>query len=260
MEMTPGMRVLTEQSRALYGDAESIIHQWGHIMRTTRGAVWVIDVVGGSVREQQLAYVAGILHDCVRPVTEEICHARVSGEKARSLLESYPEFTPHEKQAIVKAIQDHRKPVAWESRVHQSVYLSDKIFEHMGAYLDFRASVWTGELSRTDFKGMTPLEAVIEYYTAASSKFLTGIFPRWIQKIVEYQLQWNRTFLSALTSNQKWAVEMAENLVDAGMQGKEFEQILASFIPRGTEQEKWAREMEKYIRGDLLTYFKELLY
>jgi hypothetical protein len=258
MEVTTDMKKLTEQCKSLYSNAESIIHQWGHIMRTTRGAVWLVCEFGGTEREQQLAYVASILHDCIRPITEEICHAQASAQRALTMLEQYAEFSPHEIQSIYQAIADHRSSTAWKSVVHQSVYLSDKIFEHMGAYLDFRAPVWAGELSHTDFKGMKPLEAVIQYYTRASRKFITGIFPSSVTNLVDYQVRWNRAFLEALTTTP-WAVDMAERLFFSGFQKRDFEDILASFTARGREQEKWFEEMRQYVTGKKFSQFNSLV-
>jgi hypothetical protein len=259
MEVTPDMQMLTEYCKSLYEDAESIIHRWGHIKRTTRGAVWLVDVWGGTEREQQLAYVAGILHDCVRPITEETCHAQDSAERALTILGHYSEFSPDEVQLIYQTIADHRIPTTWENMVHQSVYLSDKILEHMGAYLDFRAPVWAGELSHTDFTGMEPVEAVIQYYTGASRKFITGVFPSPIKNLVDYQVGWNRAFLEALNTTTSWAMDMVERLFLSGSQKRDFEEILTSFSAKGTKQEKWFKEMNQYITGKKFSYFKTLV-
>ena len=259
MEFTPGMRELTERCKLLYSDAESVIHRWGHIMRTARGAVWFVNLSGGSERDQQLAYVAGILHDGVRPVTEETCHAHASAEWALILLEAYSEFSDEETQSICQAIQDHRMPAVWKSPVHQSVFLSDKILEHMGAYLDFRAPVWAGELSYTDLHGLEPVEAVICYYRNASRKFCAGNFPDFVHDLVEYQTHWNRVFLEALIAHEPWAVDMAEYLFSAGSKKKNFDWILASFSPHGSQQEKWSSEMNAYITGKKFRHFQEVL-
>jgi hypothetical protein len=228
-------------------------------MRTTRGAVWFVNLSGGTERDQQLAYVAGILHDGIRPVTEETCHAHASAEWALTMLEAYPEFSNEEKQSIYQAIHDHRIPVAWKSPLHQSVFLSDKILEHMGAYLDFRAPVWAGELSNTDFYGMEPIDAVLRYYRNASKKFLTGIFPECVHGLVEYQTHWNREFLEALITTEQWAVDMAEQLFLSGQHKEDFDRVLASFTPRGSEQEKWSGEMNDYITGKKFRQFQSLL-
>lgn len=259
VKLTPGMHELVTYCRSEYEKAESVIHTWGHITRTTTGAVWFCTVLGGTERDTQLAYTAGILHDIVRPITEKECHARASAEKARKILDDYPEFTNPEKYRIYQAIKDHRRPVTWEGPLHQSVYLSDKIFEHMGAYIDFRAPVWAGELSHTDFEGLEPVEAVLSYYKKASQKFLTGIFPDTVRNVVDYQRSWNKKYVKALQNNKDWAVDMAEHLFFSGREKKDFEQTLVSFNPKGTLQKKWAHEMRAYIAGEKFKYFQTLL-
>jgi HD superfamily phosphohydrolase YqeK len=259
MDLPRTLDQLTEDCKNVYTQAESVIHQWGHIWRTTQGAVWFVKVTGGSQREQQLAYVAGILHDIVRPITEEVCHAHESAEKALSILDDYSEFTTSEREEIYSAIRDHRNPVTWKTRLHQSVYLSDKILEHMGAYLDFRGAVWAGELSHTDLRGLEPVDAVITYYEKASSKFLTGLFPDFVKNLVEYQIDWNRKYLSALKKGESWACQMAENLFNQGRQKHDFEHTLSSFNPEDKEQHVWTREMRAYITGQKFPVFQTLI-
>lgn len=258
MKLIPGMHQLVNYCRSEYGKAESVIHTWGHITRTAKGAVWFCTVLGGTERDAHLAYTAGILHDIVRPITEKECHAQASAEKARTILEDYA-FSESEKYKIYQTIKDHRNPVTWESPLHQSVYLSDKIFEHMGAYIDFRAPVWAGELSHTDFYGLEPVDAVLSYYEKASQKFLTGIFPDAVKDLVEYQLLWNKHYVKALQDNEDWAVDMAEPLFFSGREKKDFEKTITSFNPKGTFQQKWTHEMRTYISGEKFTYFHTLI-
>ncbi|MBU7014030.1 MAG: HD domain-containing protein [Theionarchaea archaeon] len=259
MDIPPAVSQLTEYCKNVYTQAESVIHQWGHIWRTTRGAVWFVRTTGGSQREQLLAYVAGILHDIVRPITEETCHAQASADKALLVLNGYLEFTISEREEIYNAIRDHRRPVSWKTRVHQSVYLSDKVLEHMGAYLDFRGAVWAGELSRTDLRGLEPVDAVITYYRKASPKFLTGLFPDHVKNLVEYQVEWNRKFLSALERGEVWACQMAETFFNKGRQKHEFEHALQSFNPHDRKQQKWTHEMRTYVTGQKFSLFKTLI-
>ena len=258
MELTPGMQNLTEYCKSAYEKAETVIHQWGHIQRTTNGAVWFCSILGGTEREQQLAYVSGILHDIVRPTTEEICHAQASAEKALTIIGGYPEFTDSEKHEIYQAIKDHRKPVPWKSPLHQSVYLSDKICEHMGAYLDFRAPAWAGELSHSDFRGLKPVEAVLHYYEKVSYKFLTERYPNFVKDLVNYQTGWNRRYVDALKSNEGWAVEMAEKFFYSGRGKEDFEKTLLSFNPKGNQRE-WVNEMRDYTAGKKFQHFRNLI-
>ena len=259
MKKTPGMQNLIEHCRMKYERAESVIHRWGHITRTATGAVWFVNVLGGTEREQQLAYISGILHDIVRPITEEICHAQASAQKALEILGEYPEFSESEKHEIYQAIKDHRNPATWKNPLHQSIYLSDKIFEHMGAYIDFRAPVWAGELSHTDFRGLEPVEAVLQYYKRASQKFLTGIFPDFVKGLTDYQRSWNKKYFEALKNSSDWAVAMAEDLYFAGRKKEDFEHVLIRFSPEGKNQRKWVDEMREYVAGGKFEHFYRLI-
>ncbi len=259
MELPLDIQELSQYCQSVHLTADTVIHRWGHSARTAHGAAWIVNVLGGTKREQQLAYVAGILHDCVRPLTEQIDHAQASAETALHILNTYSTFTDSEKQEIYLAIKDHRNPVIWETSVHQSVYLSDKVLEHMGAYLDFRAPVWAGELSHTDFQGLAPVEGVIQYYDNASQKFLTGQFPEFVRDLVLYQTTWNKKYLKALKNGILWAANMAETLYYAGSRKEDFEQTLLSFQPEGDFQKKWTHEMREYIAGKKFSYFQDLL-
>ena len=258
MELTSGMRDLTDYCKGEYKKAESVIHAWGHIMRTAQGAVWFVRVLGGTEREEQLAYTAGILHDIVRPDNEEVCHAQASAEKALIIMNKYPEFTSSEKLEIYQAIRNHRYPVEWKSIIHQSVYLSDKICEHMGAYLDFRAPAWAGELSHSEFGGLEPVESVLKYYEMVSKKFSAENYPDSLKCLVSYQVDWNKRFVEALETNEEWAVETAEQFFLSGKRREDFDSMLITFNARGTQQE-WVTEMRDYIAGEKFKHFQSLV-
>ncbi|MBU7017826.1 MAG: HD domain-containing protein [Theionarchaea archaeon] len=258
MELTKSMQTLSEYCRLEYERAESVIHQWGHILRTARGAVFFVHVLGGTEREEQLAHTAGILHDIVRPDNEEVCHAQASAERALHIIDRYPEFTSSEKLEIYQAIKDHRYPVRWKSLIHKSVYLSDKICEHMGAYLDFRAPAWAGELSHSKFEGLEPIESVLKYYKDVSQKFLVENYPDPLKCLVDYQIDWNKRFVEALETNEGWAVEMAEQFFLSGKRREDFDSMLNTFNARGT-QEEWVTEMRDYIAGEKFEHFQDLL-
>lgn len=242
---------LEEFCKGEYKDAESVIHRWGHISRVADGARWFVKVRNGSYEDQRLAYVAGLLHDFVRPITEKRCHAEESAENAKEILEVF-NLKEDKISKISKAIKDHRKPPnSWVSISHQSVYLSDKIFEHMGAYLDFRACVWAGELSHTDYKELEPIEAVLTYYDKASSKFLNREFPEFTEPIVSYQRRWNERFHDELENGENWAEDMAERLFYEGKGKSDFDETLKNFETNYKEQKRWKKEMISYIDSDL---------
>jgi len=231
-----------------YEDAESVIHRWGHVERVAKSAPFFVEFLGGNKKEKELSYIAGILHDIVRPKTEKRCHAKASSNKAREILEESSEMNEREIDKISKAIEDHREPTKWESPLHQSVYLADKIFEHMGAYLDFRASVWAGELSHTDYKNKKPIEAILTYYEKASNKFLELKFPKSLEELVNHQKKWNKEYKKALENNKEWALDMGKRLFKTGRQSKDFDKTLKTFNTENKKQEEWKKEMERYIK------------
>ncbi|MFW6083317.1 MAG: HD domain-containing protein [Thermoplasmatota archaeon] len=234
-----------------YKNADSVIHRWGHVARVAEGARWFVKVKNGSDDNQRLAYAAGLLHDIVRPITEERSHSETSAESAEEILEVF-NFHENHISKVSKAIKDHRKPPDnWESILHQSVYLADKILEHMGAYLDFRACVWAGELSHTDYKVLEPIEAVLRYYDEASSKFLDREFPEFTEPIVSYQRQWNRRFHKGLKDGKPWTEEMATKLFYKGKEKADFEETLTNFKTSYPEQKRWKKEMISYIKSDM---------
>ncbi len=237
-------------AKPYYEDADSVIHRWGHVHRVAKGAPLFVEALGGTEDEKDLSYMAGVLHDIVRPQTEERDHAEASSEKAVKVLRKKTELPEKDIESIRKAIVDHRKPADWESPLHQSVYLADKILEHMGAYLDFRASVWAGELLNTDYRGKEPVEAVLDYYEQASKKFLKLEFPDILKEVVDYQRGWNKEYMEALKEEEDWAIDMAERLTEAGKEGRDFEKTLKNFRVRYEEQGDWKDEMLRYLEFD----------
>lgn len=91
-----GKRVLEtieERVRRELKKPEMITHDFNHCKRVAIGAKWFVRVLKGKKEEEELAYLAGLLHDIVRPATEKIDHAVLSAEKAKAILEEsgFPE-------------------------------------------------------------------------------------------------------------------------------------------------------------------------
>jgi len=259
MEMTEGIQKLTDHCKNHYQNSKSKVHGWGHAERTARGAVWFVEMAGGGKRECELAYVSGLLHDYVRPGSEKSDHARESADSARVILADYSEFMPHEVDLIAQAIEDHRKPVKWRTPLHQSVYLADKVLEHMGTYSDFRACAWAGELSRTDLVGMAPIDAVSKYYQSSERKFRAENYPPFVERLVDRQSEWNHTFKNALKRKEDWAMDLATKMFNNGAAGKDLDESLLRFSPRGTEQKKWTVDMRSYVDGSIFERIDTLI-
>ncbi|MBU3904908.1 MAG: hypothetical protein KJ906_02025 [Nanoarchaeota archaeon] len=66
MELTQDLIKFRDECIVHYEKADSVVHQWMHIKMVAEGSAFFVKVMGGNEREQQLAYVAGLLHDWTR--------------------------------------------------------------------------------------------------------------------------------------------------------------------------------------------------
>src|SRR3990167_6633333 len=137
----------------------SEVHGYGHLKRTAIGAKFFARFFGESEQNQDIAYIAGLIHDLERPNTEKIDHAEIS---VREAVKFFSHFSINQeiKDKIILLIQTHRHahniPLS-----EQWVYLSDKLFEQMGAYVIFRRSYYVGECE--DFINVSMEEAVTSH-------------------------------------------------------------------------------------------------
>ncbi len=257
---------LKNRCREAYKDAESIIHGWVHAYRVAEEAKWLVKMKNKPKEQQDLAYIAGLLHDIVRPIDEERCHAEASAEKGRGILTDL-NFEDHHISKICKAVKDHRYPKEdWDSTLHQSVFLADEIFEQMGAYMDFRGCVWVGEEFHTSRKDPEEcVETILKHYEEGYSRyfdreFVERMFPEFTVPIALYQLKWNERFKTALKDGESWAEDMVERLVEKGKNKMDFEDIIVGFETRYPEQVEWKEEATSYIDGGLVSSkFKTML-
>src|SRR3989338_8239304 len=107
--------------------ALSEVHGYGHLLRTAVGARFFARFFGESEENQEIAYIAGLIHDLERPNTEKIDHADISVREAIKFLSSFS-LDQEIQDKIILLIQTHRHaqdiPLS-----EQWVYLSDKLFE-----------------------------------------------------------------------------------------------------------------------------------
>jgi HD superfamily phosphodiesterase len=234
------------------------IHDFGHQLRVAKGAVWFVKILEGSERQQKLAYIAGLLHDIVRPATEKICHAAASAKKSERILKNFG-WPEKDIQKIVRAIADHReRPKKWLSPLHQSVYLADKILEQMGAYVAFRRCQYVGECE--DFRKWPWLEAVQKHFQDRLEKFPPKEFPKRFQTLVSYQYDWPFKFAQALRTKQTWAVYLGKYAWSNGLDHRmSVEQMIENFKPRFKEDVKFKKEALAYIKGRKFRHFGNLL-
>lgn len=254
--MSLPIKEIEEFVRKRTENIDFVTHNWGHVIRATKGAVWFVKVLGGSKEEEELAYVAGLLHDIVRPESETIDHAQASADEAEKILKRFG-VGGEPLRKIVKAIQDHRKPVAWESPLHQSVYLADKILEQMGAYVIFRRCVYVSEV--VEYRDMPWQEAVRKQFRLRLERFQSRAFPERFHNLVEYQYSWPLRFEKAYISGNEWALALAEYAWKRGKENAKVEDIIRGFKPEGPEAEKIKQEAIEYLDGKLFKGFEALV-
>ncbi len=238
-------------------NTESIIHDFGHLKRTALGAKWFVRVLGGSKEEEDLAYIAGLLHDIVRPNTEKICHAEASAKRSREILE-YFRIDPEIIERIVLAVKDHRKPVEWRDPLHQSVFLADKIFEQMGAYVIFRRAYYIGEC--VDFAEKPFRESIIEHFRKRLEKFRPEVFPERFRKLVDYQYNWVTGFFDSFQNGKEWSIRLARFCFDVGRtHSMLLEECIKRYEPYEQHGEKIKEETVKYLEGKKFREFEEMV-
>ncbi|MBU3904909.1 MAG: hypothetical protein KJ906_02030 [Nanoarchaeota archaeon] len=167
---------------------------------------------------------------------------------ALELLKKYS-FTEDEINEISRAIRDHRKPHEWKTRIHQSVYLADKLFEHMGAYITFRAGAWVGETGEK-YSGPDAVYKLLDYCKGAEERiFLENNYPKRFEKLTKYQFKWMYDFMDALKDREEWIIDIVVKFFKVGENNEDLEQAILNFKPSGKKQELWHKETLDYIQG-----------
>jgi len=259
--MTKNLKRLAEYCKKEYENADSLAHGFGHVIRTAKGAAWFAEKSGGTEREQELAYAAGLLHDIKRKKFDSESHAIDGSNNVMTVLKDYS-FNKIEINEIANAIRDHRDLVEWKNLVHQSVYFSDKVFELMGAYMDFRGPFWVGEKFTEKYKNSDtePIEALLIFYEKAKKKiFVHNKYPDFARNLVDYQMAWNMEFNEGLKNNEYWAVELGIEMFESGRNGVDFEKSILYYKPNKGKQQKWASEMRDYIKGKKFKKFEKMM-
>jgi len=234
----------------------SVTHDFSHLRRTATGAVWFVKVMGGSKEEQNMAYVAGLLHDIVRPVSDRVCHAEASARESEKILSGFG-IEPQARKEIVQAIGDHRLPVKWKSPLHQSIYLADKILEQMGAFVAFRRCYYVGE--SPDYKGVEMVEAFRQHFAYRMDRIKKTDFPKSVGRLLDYQWKWLQDFSILLGRNEKWALNMGGQMYEAAKNRANLEEAIRRYKPDTKEAERYKKETMDYLEGKLLPRMEKLI-
>lgn len=234
----------------------SVVHGLGHLRRTAVGASWFCIQSGGSITQQQTAYVAGLLHDLKRPATEKIDHTEISVREAENVLDKF-NISGSLRNDILNLIAEHR-----ESRQNNSltewVYLADKILEQAGAYLVFRRAYYVGECD--DFKNQEPRDAAIGYWHHRKRKFNPEVFPERYRKLCDYQFKWSFDYLVALEARANWATELNRTFVRYGREKRPgLEELISNYQAVDKNVQILKTEAQDYLNQRKFTEFAKLL-
>ncbi len=237
-----------------------ITHAFDHLKRVAIGARWFVKILDGSKKEQELAYIAGLLHDVVRLDTEKIPHSEASAEKAKKILRRF-QLNREDVDKITLAIRNHSKPVEWKSVLHQSVFLADKIFELMGGYVVFRRSMYIGECR--DYKNLPFKEAMLSYWPIKLKLFTPRTFPKIFRRLVEKRYEIPAIFFEELKKEREWAINLARKAYENGRNHElSLEEFIKEFKPNSEEEWKIKKDALNYIehmKNEDLEEFEELI-
>ena len=238
-------------------NGKSVTHEFDHLKRVANGAVWFVKILGDNKEEQDIAYVAGLLHDIVRPASETICHAKASAERSEQILNHFKiEKTTRDK--IILAVKDHRLKVEWTSPSHQSVYLADKILEQMGAFIAFRRCMYVGECD--DYQNSPMIETVQKHFKKRIDRIPKTEFPERFHKLVEYQWKWLMEMNDALVNSDKWVLNIVASMYNHGKAHDiGLEKAIRKFKSFSKEDEKYKKEALDYIDGKKWKDFEKLI-
>ena len=235
-------------------DSPSIVHDLDHLRRTSQGAKWLVKVQGGDEKEQLLAEAAGWLHDIKRPLTNEVDHAQASAEKAEEVLKRAG-FEKEDIKRVVRAVRHHREKRNWKSPLHSSIYISDKLFEGMGAFIILRRCTWVGE--SPDFEGEEPLKANIRWYAHRMEKHGKDEIPEKFSELADYQFKWQNDFLQSLKEEKDHALRIMNYCYNT--EKTDFERIIRDFEPQSERGRTIKKEAVRYIDGKLFEKFEKII-
>ncbi len=240
-------------------NSPSVIHNFYHIKRVAIGSKWFASFFSASAEEKRICYIAGLLHDVVRPAKMGD-HASLSAERSRQILTEL-NVDKDAVETIVWAVKNHSnlKDVAnrqWKSLAEQCVFLADKILEIWGAYIVFRRSMYVGECK--NYEGMDKIEALLDHHTHWLNLLTPKDFPLFKQ-LAEYQYQWMYDFVKSLQNSEDWAVDLATRLYDAGKEKKDMDKTIRSFLPEGEKQKHFHNEAVAYLDGKKFPEFEKMV-
>lgn len=232
-----------------------VSHSFNHLKRTAVGARWFTKIFSGTNEQQEIAYIAGLIHDFERPLSEKIEHKDISKEEAEKFLKQFV-FDEAIKEKIIKMVEEHRY-VSELPLLEQCLFLSDKLLEQSGAFIIFRRCVYIGEC--LDFKEKPFHDSIIEHWKMRMNRFKPEKFHEKLSKLAHHQYDWQTRFFCAFENNEDWAVNIAKLCYDEGRsQAKTLVQIIED-IPAKGEGNEFKNEALLYIGGEKFPQFEKMI-
>ncbi|MDO8624622.1 MAG: histidine phosphatase family protein, partial [Candidatus Diapherotrites archaeon] len=229
-------------------------HAYDHVHRVAKGAKWFAKILGQSRNEQDLAYIAGLVHDLGRPKTEKIDHTQSSIELATKMLKQFS-ISEADREHIIELVAMHRQGDAALEK--QTVFLADKLWEQMGAYVVFRRAVFCAEVS--DYAGWDPIKANIHQNGVRLKKFSPNKFPKRFRRLAKYQYAWPVKALKATRQHKAWILELIQYCAAQALKrGTSVDSIIKRFRPKSREGKRFQKEAILYITGKKLKTFEGL--
>lgn len=230
-------------------------HDFHHVKRVAVGAKWFAKQLGMDDHKQEIAYIAGLVHDLGRPKTEKVDHTESSIRLATKMLEGF-DLSKNDLMAIVELVGVHREGNA--SVEKQVVFLADKLWEQMGANVVFRRAIFCSEI--VDYKDWDPIEAMIHQHRLRTKKFYPELFPKRFQKLAKYQYQWSLESLRATEKHQPWMLELIDHCRKEALKRRTtVDSIIKSFKPKFRQGKRFQKEANLYITGKKTTLFEKLV-
>lgn len=236
-------------------NAQSIVHGFGHLKRTAIGARWFVGILKGSGEEKKIAYLAGLIHDLKRPLSEKVDHSELSVNEARKVLGKF-EVEEELAEKVLEMIGAHRE-ASGNNLIVQSVYLSDKILEQSGAYNTLRRCTFVGECF--DYRDWNWKKAIDYQFTWRMKKFNPAVFPERFLELVEYQYAWMAEYFEAFKRNEEWALGLGKICHGTGRaHGMGFEEMIENLGESG-EIGRYRKEALDYINGNKFKEFEGMI-
>lgn len=181
-----------------------------------------------------------------------------SADKAVILLAPY-QLSAEDMKLIYDGIADHEFKRMWGAyRVGDGVAIADKLCEASGVYICFRHAT-SAKFAGPDVtagsmvSGMAgDIRRVIENYNAK-------YYPPKLQNLALAQQKWTEEYVDALENEREWAIYLTESMRSLGREKRTLENAIASYKPAFERDAVFKEEALKYINGEKLNSFQDLI-